>query len=130
MRPIESRGKRKDNGEWAYGWYAEVEGYYFIIDKNAILRYHDCPDGIHGIVEVLPETVGQSTGKKDKNGKKAYFGQRLKDEAGKEYEIVWIDLLAAFWVIQTEYPYEKYTAEVISKCEVIGDIHTTPLEDK
>lgn len=52
------RGLTKDD-KWVYGWYAKVEGKHFIITENAGLRYHECPDGIHGIEEVIPETVGQ-----------------------------------------------------------------------
>lgn len=66
------KGKRKDNGEWVCGYYvfqrkrsgvfgqviAEVDhDRHLIID----LRGHS--------YEVIPETVGQCTGLKDKNGK-------------------------------------------------------------
>ena len=60
------RGKRKDNGEWAYGnliqrkiWSSEI--YVIRVEDNGFDAYEE--------YEVIPETVGQCTGLKDKNGK-------------------------------------------------------------
>jgi len=65
MRPY--RGERIDNGKWAYGWYAEVEEKHFIFPDDT--TNHNQDTEIQGFVEVIPETVGQQTGLKDKNGK-------------------------------------------------------------
>ena len=111
-REIKFRGKRKDNGEWVYGYYFKSSS----LDKHYI---HLFDDSDVTAVEVIPETVGQFTGLSDRRGKEAYIGQRLMSDSGKEYEIVWINMMAAVWVIETEYPYKKYTAEIIAKCEVI-----------
>lgn len=63
---IKSRGKRKDNGEWVYGYFFEVGG----IGKNSTKAYI-IPTGkmylcgshkMHQFPEVIPETVGQFTG--------------------------------------------------------------------
>jgi len=68
-REIKFRGKRKLNGEWIYG--------YFVIDPFGNYRiylkpFDECTSNSHYFV--IPETVGQYTGLKDKNGKEIYEG--------------------------------------------------------
>ena len=116
------RGQRKDNGKWVYGFYVQrshkdccvyhyiYTGFYFEDEEREGTELE--------IYEVVPETVGQETGKLDKTGAKTYIGQRLKNDSGREYKIVWVDLMAAVWFVEVEQPYKKYTAEVISVCTI------------
>lgn len=65
------RGKRKDNNEWVYGnliqrkiWSSEL--YIIRVEDNGFDSYEE--------YEVIPETVGQCTGLKDKNDKLIFDG--------------------------------------------------------
>ena len=120
MREIKFRGKRVDSKEWVYGSYVEantLKGNYFIV----------LSDG--NMIEVIPETIGQSIGLKDKNGKDAHGDDRVKfpdeDLDIVEGVIEWQDN-AGYWAIKANHVLMPlYKA---SWFEITGDIHTKLLE--
>ena len=79
MREIgKYRGQRKDNGEWVYGNYCNLAGLSYISEYpvgTGVLEQKKC---IGGWVIVIPETVGESIRRKDKNGIMIYEGDKWR----------------------------------------------------
>ena len=66
-REILFRGKRSDTGEW-------IEGYFGQSVDSFIIQDHGLVAGCFEMFKVIPETVGQYTGMKDKNGRRIFEG--------------------------------------------------------
>jgi hypothetical protein len=120
------RGKRKDNGEWIYGyycrWYANVSG------KSVLEHRIQVVDEDTFIVQtyvVIPETVGMFTGLKDKNGTEIYEGDILKDASGWVYEVRWDDENGRFLGYHSKPRGDTYVCYVGREppSEIIGNIH-------
>ena len=97
-REIEFRGKTA-KGEWVYGVYYKQEHFYGDEEEvHCIITTKDVLSNDLGLdyEEVIPETVGQYVGIKDKNGKKVYVGDIVKDEYGRIMEVVWREKFAKF----------------------------------
>ena len=121
MREILFRGKRVDNGTWAYGdlMYCDDE---MEIDSES----HGGNGGY-----IIPETVGQYTGLTDKNGTRVFEGDILSGyldelfpEEESRYEVIWHDY---GWHIRSngllDTPDNDWLKE---NFEVIGNIHDNP----
>lgn len=125
------RGKRVDNGEW-------VEGNLLVLDCDEYRIATSCLQGDDENLlnvcayEVIPETVGQCTSLKDKNGKLIFegdvvnalfdFGMPIKSVCGLKNES--FGLLAKQHGVEH---FHAFTSICNVKYEVIGNIYDNDL---
>ena len=115
MREILFRGKRLDNGEWLYGDICHHDGVVSYIGQ-------DERDGRMIVEDLVPETVGQYTGLKDKNGTEIYEG----DTDDKQVVEYWSGQLIVGWYLKCKYTGDTGYFSPLDKFEVIGNIHDNP----
>lgn len=133
MREMLFRGKRKDSGEWVYGYIC----YYGFTGEENTYIVPNYASALYSI-EVDPETVGQYTGITDDNGKKIFEGDILNvinpddddydyitkvyfecntlcvDVEGQDYDYTSIGFAVEIWDNECD------------RVEVIGNIYDNP----
>lgn len=117
-RVIKFRGKRVVNGEWVYG-----DLHHGLLGRNTYVMGN----------QVNPETVGQYTGLKDRDGIEIYEGDVLQNVDNPLvdnllFKIVWNEYYGAWfwWSLEGEAETDRFYQSIAEDCEVIGNIHDNP----
>lgn len=133
-REIEFRGYNQKNGKWLYGYYLVNRGKHCIV-QDGIQPPSATPEDF----EVEPESIGQYTGMKDRDGKKIYEGDILRVSDRDEHQKVvvvehghygWMfyntRTVVFQWARSHTYNAVKKFWFTFGTGEVIGNIHDNP----
>lgn len=131
MRQVKFRGKRIDDGEWIYGYLADVQEQYGYATINS---YFDDKDGRwESCDHVDVNTVGQYTGLKDKNDKMIFEGDLIDavvfdcfdNDKRHKLEVKWLG--TGFYAVNTDKEDDAFELDWLlyqdDEAEVIGNIH-------
>ena len=119
MREILFRGKRETDGEWVEGYYQKryddfenIQNLIFWAKSSIVWEY----------AEVDPETVCQYTGLTDKNGRKIFEGDIVKDSSCGLYTVNWSNENGMYEVRQYNCSMDSFDVFLACDCEVVGNV--------
>lgn len=132
MMEILYRAKRKDNGEWIYGYpmrhpqAAQVGPYepywnMFVPPAN--------PEDAGGVFDIDPDTLCQYTGLKDKNEERIWENDIVKDESVCLLgTVIWHCDDYVGWLLNDKYAEcpQMMDKDMWEDCEIIGNIFDNP----
>lgn len=131
MREILFKAKRKDKGEWVEGYYCkwkQIRRTICVTEEKIV----DCiivwmSDGSMLRHEIDPDTLCQYTGLTDKNDKKIWENDIVRNKKGDIGVVQWFEEHAAFMIWNKTKNCVCYLAENdFSKIEIVGNEFDNP----
>ena len=123
------RGKRTNNGEWVEGGLYEEkrmhESYFLIVRTAVDLRKEEYGHVPAEFFLVDPDSIGECTTLKDKNGKLIFEGDILKGMRGL-HRVYYDTSLACFEWAKINGNWEESFSGFADEYEIIGNIHDNP----
>lgn len=127
MRETKFRGKAIDSGEWTYGFILFTDDRAYIHPIRNGLDFDDIYFG-YGFIQIIPETAGQFTGLRDKNGKEIYKNDYYQTMVSYEIGSGYIPTKSVVFVGEKhfhELAMRGILENTVNDIEVIGNIHET-----
>lgn len=124
-REILFKAKRIDNGEWVEGQYAYITNP--LTEDGKPIKHLIC-NGANIFNDLIdPDTICQYTGLTDKNDKKIWENDIVRNEKGDIGVVQWFEEHAAFMIWNKTKHYVCYLAENdFSKIEIAGNEFDNP----
>ena len=121
MREIKFRGRNVRHG-WLTGHYVVNRGVHFIVEDGIADPLTTWED-----YAIAPETVGQYTGLKDRNGKDVWEGDLLRTPEGDIMVAEWIDAKIITRCVRPYNPrYKNSLTFAYPVSVVVGNIYDNP----
>ena len=121
MREIKFRGRNARHG-WLTGHYVVNRGVHFIVEDGIADPLTTWED-----YAIAPETVGQYTGLKDRNGKDVWEGDLLRTPEGDIMVAEWIDAKIITRCVRPYNPrYKNSLTFAYPVSVVVGNIYDNP----
>ena len=123
-REILFKAKRKDNGEWVEGQYVYITNP--LTEDGKPIKHLIC-NGTSIFNDLIdPVTLCQYTGLTDKNGKKIWENDIVRNGKGDIGVVQWFEEHAVFMIWNKTKHHVYYLADDFSKIEIAGNEFDNP----